>query len=244
MKYKSLTLQDIETIRPFYRMIQSQTCDCTVGGLFMWRDFYKMEYAIEDGTFFSRLRDQNDNIYYNIPISEDIHAAIRRLIAREEKPLRFCTVPERYLPAFLNCGSDTVISEHADYFDYLYCAADLVLLKGKKYNGQRNLISQFKRSVDAWSFEMIDSNSINRVKNFFYNTYLPFSKEGLFEQEENKKVIEVLDNFDTYGMLGGYLIADGKIVGFSINEIVGDTLYTHIEKADRQYKGAYQMLVN
>ena len=28
---------------------------------------------------------------------------------------------------------------------------------------------------------MIDSNSINRVKNFFYNTYLPFSKEGLFE---------------------------------------------------------------
>ena len=79
---------------------------------------------------------------------------------------------------------------------------------------------------------------------FFYNTYLPFSKEGLFEQEENKKVIEVLDNFDTYGMLGGYLIADGKIVGFSINEIVGDTLYTHIEKADRQYKGAYQMLVN
>lgn len=210
----------------------------------MWRDFYKMEYAIEDGTFFSRLRDQNDNIYYNIPISEDIHAAIRRLIAREEKPLRFCTVPERYLPAFLNCGSDTVISEHADYFDYLYCAADLVLLKGKKYNGQRNLISQFKRSVDAWSFEMIDSNSINRVKNFFYNTYLPFSKEGLFEQEENKKVIEVLDNFDTYGMLGGYLIADGKIVGFSINEIVGDTLYTHIEKADRQYKGAYQMLVN
>ncbi len=131
MKYKSLTLQDIETIRPFYRMIQSQTCDCTVGGLFMWRDFYKMEYAIEDGTFFSRLRDQNDNIYYNIPISEDVHAAIRRLIAREEKPLRFCTVPERYLPAFLNCGSDTVISEHADYFDYLYCAADLVLLKGK-----------------------------------------------------------------------------------------------------------------
>ena len=71
---------------------------------------------------------------------------------------------------------------------------------------------------------MIDSNSINRVKDFFYNTYLPFSKEGLFEQEENKKVIEVLDNFDTYGMLGGYLIADGKIVGFSINEIVGNTL--------------------
>ena len=59
------------------------------------------------------------------------------------------------------------IHDELTYFDYLYCAADLVLLKGKKYNGQRNLISQFKRSVDAWSFEMIDSNSINRVKDFF-----------------------------------------------------------------------------
>lgn len=145
---------------------------------------------------------------------------------------------------FLNCGNNTVISEQEDYFDYLYCAADLVLLKGKKYNGQRNLISQFKRSVGTWSFEMIDSNSINQVEDFFYNTYLPFSKEGPFEQEENKKVVEVLDNFDTYGMVGGYLIADGKIVGFSVNEIVGDILYTRIEKADRRYKGAYQMLVN
>lgn len=244
MKFKPLTLQDIETIRPFYRMVKSQTCDFTVGGMFMWRDFYKMEYAIEDDTFFSRIKDQNNNVYYNIPISEEPDVAIRRLISCEEKALRFCTVPERYLHAFLNCGRNTIISEQENFFDYLYCAADLVLLKGKKYNGQRNLINQFKRSVDTWGFEMIDSNSINHVKTFFYNTYLPLSKEGSFEHEENEKVIEVLDNFDTYGMVGGYLTADGKIVGFSINEIVGDTLYTHIEKADRQYKGAYQMLVN
>lgn len=73
---------------------------------------------------------------------------------------------------------------------------------------------------------------------------MQFSKEDTFEQEENKKVIEVLDNYNIYDMVGGYLIADGRIVGFSINEIVDDTLYTHIEKADRHHKGAYQMLVN
>ena len=31
--------------------------------------------------------------------------------------------------------------------------------------------------------------------------------------------------------------------GFSLGEIVGDTLFTHIEKADRDYEGCYQMLV-
>ena len=34
-----------------------------------------------------------------------------------------------------------------------------------------------------------------------------------------------------------------RIVGFSLGEIIGDTLFTHIEKADRDYEGCYQMLV-
>lgn len=243
MEYKQLTLQDIETVKPFYNMMKSRTCDFTVGGMFMWRDFYKMEYAIENGTFFSRLRDQNGRVYNNIPVSADIHAAISQIIAHEEKPVRFCTVPEEYLSEFSDYGT-AVISEQENFWDYLYRAPDLVLLKGKKYNGQRNLIRQFERNVDTWSFEIIDSSSVNKVKSFFCETYLPTQKNGCFEQEENKKVLEVLENFDTYGMVGGYLVADGKIVGFSINEIVGDTLFTHVEKADRRCKGAYQMLVN
>ena len=34
-----------------------------------------------------------------------------------------------------------------------------------------------------------------------------------------------------------------KGYGFSLGEIIGDTLFTHIEKADRDYEGCYQMLV-
>ena len=57
-------------------------------------------------------------------------------------------------------------------------------------------------------------------------------------------VLEVLDHMDDYRMSGGVLLADGRVVGFSLGEIVGDTLFVHIEKADRTCKGAYQMLVN
>ena len=44
-------------------------------------------------------------------------------------------------------------------------------------------------------------------------------------------------------LLGGVLLVEGRIVGFSLGEIIGDTLFTHIEKADRDYEGCYQMLV-
>ena len=35
---------------------------------------------------------------------------------------------------------------------------------------------------------------------------------------------------------------EGRVIGFSLGEILHDTLFTHVEKADRAYKGAYQYL--
>jgi len=55
-------------------------------------------------------------------------------------------------------------------------------------------------------------------------------------------VQEVLEHLDQYGLVGGVLRADGAIVGFTLGEVLRDTLYIHIEKADRDYPGAYQML--
>jgi hypothetical protein len=39
------------------------------------------------------------------------------------------------------------------------------------------------------------------------------------------------------------IAVDDKIVAMSIGEIVNDTLYCHIEKANRDYPGSYQMIV-
>ena len=61
--------------------------------------------------------------------------------------------------------------------------------------------------------------------------------------EEVSKNREVLEHLSAYDMKGGVLRVDGGVVGFSLGEIVGDTLFTHIEKADRDYEGCYQMLV-
>ena len=244
MNYEPLNLKDVEIVKPFFRMVNSRTCDFTVGGMFMWRDYYRMEYAIEDDVFFSRLRDKDGNLHYNLPISENIGDSIKKLIYSTDSPIKFCTIPEKYVPLFSDCGHDIRAYEQTDFADYLYNASDLVTLAGRKYSGQRNLIKQFKRSVSEWKFEQIDSNNIGKIRDFFCDVYLPMSSEGTIEKEENQKVLEVLENSDKYGMFGGYLTADEELVGFSMNEIVGDTLFSHIEKADRRYKGAYQMLVN
>ena len=65
--------------------------------------------------------------------------------------------------------------------------------------------------------------------------------------EETKKVFEILknsENYKIYGQTGIILYIDGFPAGFAIGEKSGDTLFVHVEKANLEYRGAYQVIVN
>ena len=243
MRFVPVTLEDVELFRPFTKAVRAETCDFTLGGVFMWRDYYRMEYAVEDGALFSRLYNTDGERYYLVPMSPDIPASLDRLIKEAGTPIKFCTVPEPFLKYLRMPGMDAVVSEQPDYADYLYTARDLASYPGKSFHGQRNLVNRFMRTYEDWSFEPLDQRNLGRVRDFFLNKYLPHSADGDTEREENRKVLETLDFLDRFGFVGGVLTAGGEVVGFSLNEIIGSAMFTHIEKADRSVSGAYQMLV-
>ena len=244
MQFEPLTLQDINTVRPCFEHLNSNTCDYTVGGLFMWRSYYHIKRCFTEDGFFSKLHDEHGNKYYNLPFSCNLERALQALYEYARKPLRFCTIPESYLPVFQKLFPNCTIEEQRDYFDYLYLADDLIGLHGKKFSGQRNQISQFKRNVREWRFDALTADNLEQVKAFYLASAFFTDDLSKSARAENQMVLEVLDHFDAYQMFGGVLYADGQIVGFTLCEIVGNTLYIHIEKADRTVKGAYQMVVN
>ena len=71
-----------------------------------------------------------------------------------------------------------------------------------------------------------------------------WSDTGLSElaMYENDHTREVLDDFAAYGCTGYALYNGDDIAAFCIGEVMGDTLIVHIEKAKREYKGAFQMI--
>ena len=78
VRFKKLEIEDTDIARPFFEGLLSNTCDYTIGGMFMWRDYFRMEYAIDGGVFFSRLMGEDGGPGYNIPLgAEDTPAAIR-----------------------------------------------------------------------------------------------------------------------------------------------------------------------
>ena len=243
MQFEPLTLEQIPVVRPLLRGLCSRTCDFTVGGMFMWRKYFHMEYALQEGVFYSRLYDEKGDIYYNLPLGGDLKTALRTLISEVDdgkSPVYFTTVPETCLSAF-SCRCR--IAEQPDYADYLYLASDLAELRGRKYSAQRNAISQFRRQNENWSYEPIGPDNLEEIQDFFHE-YRLGAGSGVVEREENHRVKEVLLHMEEYGMMGGVLKAGGRVLGFSLGETVGDTLFVHIEKADRSVKGAYQMVVN
>ena len=243
MTFKKLCLDDIPKIRTYFELIKTGSCDYSVGGMFMWRDYYKMEYFIEDDVFFSRLYNKSGKCYYNIPIGKDIKKNIERLI-QTYGDISFCTIPENMLELFQTMDLNLKIVEQPNFSDYLYNASDLINLNGKKFGGQRNLVHQFLRENTDWTYEKISVGIIEEIKLFLKTEYEIPSDAKDFEIEEENKVFEVLDNYKLYDFVGSVLKANGKIIGFSIGEIIGDTLFVHIEKANRNIKGVYQMLVN
>ncbi|NLA86410.1 MAG: DUF2156 domain-containing protein, partial [Clostridiales bacterium] len=49
---------------------------------------------------------------------------------------------------------------------------------------------------------------------------------------------------DRYRLFGGALRVNDRIIGAAMGEIVGDTLFVHIEKSLTEFRGSYPMLVN
>jgi hypothetical protein len=128
--------------------------------------------------------------------------------------------------------------------DYLYDARDIMDLSGRRYSGQRNHINKFVREYPDWSFERVAPGGLDDVREFFVRYSSEHVKDYQAYNEGNVKTIELIDNYAAYRQFGGALYVGGSIAGASFGELVGDTLFVHIEKADTEYQGAYPMLVN
>ena len=188
-----MTIDDIPVIAPYFRFVTTNTCDFTVGGMFMWRDYFHMAWQVEDGVLYSTLTGEDGKLYYNLPLGEDIPAGLRQCLTRHpERPVRFCTIPEADLPLFRALPGRVEITEEENFADYLYSAEEMIQLSGKKFSGQRNHISRFLRTCQSWSFEPLDSTDAAEVETFFHTLNKKLNYTPGEAAEENHKVQEVL----------------------------------------------------
>ena len=246
LKFRKLALEHIEEIKPFFHANHpTMICDNTVGGAFMWRDYFSTEYAMFNDTliFKAKIKYFNDTTAFSMPLGSDVQGSLKQieLYCRETGiPIVFCTVTENDFVELEKAFGPLKVYPDENWNDYIYDKNDLVLLKGKKWHGQKNHINYFIKTNEDYRFEKITEKNINEVKEFFKG--LETTNDSDIFIEERKKVFEVLDNYEAYGLIG-LLLQLNKVCAFALGEIIGNVLYVHIEKADKNIRGAHQMIV-
>jgi hypothetical protein len=245
LAFTKLTLDDIGRIRPFLADASGIICDDTPGGVFLWRDYLSTEYAIDGGTLFLKKQAPGGIEAFHPPLGGDLEEGLRAVVSYcQSKGSRaaFIIAGEEKLRLLRDMFGETQIHQDDCWSDYIYRAEDLIHLRGKRYHGQKNHINYFKKTHGDYLFEEITPANAHSVRDFFQN--IPNRKESGLLSEEHRKILEVLEHYQTYGMIGGLLRVPDKPVAFAVGERRNNVLYVHIEKADTRVRGACQMICN
>ena len=246
MNFKRIESSDMPEIWKYLLQESGRTCDFSYGGVLMWVDLYKYDYCIYNDTLFIKgiLNRECELPVFSLPIGkmhlEESVAILKNYCSENNIQIRFSCIPEYAIDDFktIDCAK---IEEQESLGDYLYDAEELATLKGKRFSKKRNHVNQFISNY-GYVYERINVDNFSQVKEFVINHCLKYSSEtsAKIECGLSLKFLENLckDN----PLVGGLLKVDDKIAAFTIADIKGDTLYIHVEKADRNIKGAYEAI--
>jgi hypothetical protein len=247
LNFKPVTIEALPEMDSYFRMQNYRTCDFTQGGMIMWADYFKYEYAIWEDTLFVKGFSAIDpsEIAFSIPIGKlDIGASIEILkdyCLQNKLKLMLSAVPEEAL-APINAVYPFRSFRLDNWSDYLYEAEKLATLSGKAYNKKRNHVNKFMQTYPDFVFEEINESNLPETISFFQYFNSQYEKKSPLFHNEAKMTEYVLNHYNRFNFIGALIKIDNKVAGFTIGEILADTLYTHIEKASRDYEGIYETL--
>ena len=245
LEFKRITLDDMGAISRFLTHSKSRTCDYTVGGIYMWVHYLNYSYCIYRNTLFIQGVSEEDmgRPAFSMPLGElpldESVALLKDYCEQNGIPLRFSAIPEDCISEFRQAGEWTV-EPLADWADYLYNAEGIATLSGKKYSKKRNHVNRFMLDNPEARLHAISGENTQRILDAFYKWDNAEEMQSLTAIEERDMTVNVMEHMGQLPGFEGASLDDGRgnIVAFTVGEVIGDTLYVHIEKMNHEVSGA------
>lgn len=247
--FTPVTIQNAGGLRPYLDVQPFRTCDYTLGAVFQWRAYFKTSYAIVSDMLVMRATYPEEGACFVYPVGDgNLYEALVAIEAHAREtgaPLTFAAVPEEGVTVLsARYGSRASVASHRDWADYLYNAGDLIAFPGRKYHTQRNHLNRFRKDNPGHRFVPITGETLPKAVAFLDDYERTAPADKIIEAEEMLRAKELLANSLLLGQKAGYIDAGDAIVALAVGEVVGDTLYVHVEKARVDYSGSYQAIVS
>lgn len=246
LMFKDITLQDRTLINTYLQQEEFMISDISFGNLFIWRLARKIAFCILHDCLIIETTYINEAPFCFFPIgSGDKKKALLSLhnhYKQKGQNLIFHSIEKQNLDLLYEVFGDSITPIlNRDRSDYIYKTQDLIELTGRKYHKKKNHLNRFFDEYKGFSFETIGENNLSELLHVWRKWDNAGNDIGL--QNESKGIISVFENYADLGFLGGLLRFNGEVIAFSFGEVISKNLcIIHIEKADINYRGAYQAI--
>ncbi len=232
INFRNITLDDAEFIRNILKQSDRRFCENAFGTMFCWN--YSKICLLDDTYIWGNPEKKR----FDLPVGKNVDGAIEAL-RQKYGEFTLSSLSEDDIKNL----EGYEITENTAFFDYIYEAESLITLKGKKLAAKRNHINAFV-SDGQWHTEKITSAHRDIL--------LDFNKKWCENRCENAPdylkhelcAAEIaINNFEALSLMGLMLYKNGELVAYSYGEPINhDTFCVHVEKADANVRGAYQMI--
>lgn len=246
--FHDLTKQDKPLLDRYFRSRYYDNSQFNFTNLFMWRIPYHVRWCEENGVLYMTC-EWEGTLMAMQPFGpeEKMQEATDRYLAYFQeigRPLLFVGLESGYAE-FLEQykGASFDIREDRDNFDYVYLVEKLISLSGRKLHSKKNHLNAFRKMYPQAEYLAITEEIIPACRvelESWYQMRLTDEPDDPFIDWERRAILEVFDDYEYFGLRGGAIRLDGRIIAFTFGEQLNtDSVVVHVEKADPNIRGAY-----
>lgn len=246
-KWKPLELGDLDELKKFLELRPHEVSELALANLYLWQEFDRPCLARQGENLVLRLSPPNEPPYVLEPLGPPPSPKLVEACLLEVG--RLSRLPASFLPVIPSRG--VIVRENRDQFDYLYRREDLALLRGKKYDGKRNLVRRFQKAYPEYEFLVVGKEMKSEAMAFFRDWVAAKSMESLRQplglENQARALEKSFELWERLSLKGGLLVASrekkaikGLIIASPLNN---ETAVVHFQYADPKTPGASQTLL-
>ncbi|MFZ5943270.1 MAG: DUF2156 domain-containing protein [Bacillota bacterium] len=250
INFQPVKLEHKKIFDEYFTSKRYEGSESSFTNLFMWKECYKIEWAILD-SFLCIKPEMKGDVYVLPPYGSSeagLNKVIDKLIGYFEEsgyPFMMRGISPEFkdvLEKLSPCQFEFI--EERDVFDYVYLLEDLVGLKGRKYSKKRNHIKNFRKSYPQYQYLPLTKDLIIpcqiRLEEWCIEKGCEDDSSLLCERDA---IIAAFEAFNTLNYIGGVILIDGNVEAFTFGEALNnDTVIIHAEKANQNINGLYQTI--
>ncbi len=243
LSFTSIEIEHRAILEPFLKKNPQRLSDYTFASLYAWRDVYKHAWAWLDPDTLLLSLEQEGNMHLYRPLgvfSEESQATLLREAANLDYSLKLFGVDNKFFELYADFTphfDSLMIPEGANY---LYRATDLATLSGRRYSKKRNLIAQAESELQ-WSVGRLAPDHGTECCRILQE--IGPHEGGQSLEDESRALKAMCSHLSELGPEGVIIYANDVPVAFSVfDELNPETAVVYFEKAEREYKGLYQLV--